>query len=221
MQVLRAKSWQGRLPEYRGTTEQRTASQFSTRYRHKPRGREQEPLYRRSVKDPAMTSEESKQPDAAVTAATVSDDAKLPYFNDPRFQVIYEEWRVYTDFFSCLTQMLCEGRYSIKDLPTLKAVHEDAFNLYDVAGGKKAASELLATLERNIPPELFSAIVIDLANFVGPRLEKFLRETTDPALDDGAKLRAMDLLESLRNLATAQRAAELPCELKNPGKGVN
>jgi hypothetical protein len=117
--------------------------------------------------------------------------------------------------------MLCEGRYSIKDLPTLKAVHEDAFTVYDIAAGKKAASELLAALERNITPQIFSVIVIDLANFIGPRLEKFLRETTDPALDDGAKLRAMDLLESLRNLATAQRATELPCEQKNSGKGVN
>jgi len=176
----------------------------------------------RSIEDRAVTNEESNQPDAAPTpAATVSDDAKLPYFNDPRFQVIYEEWRAYSEMFSSLTQVLCEGRYSIKDLPTLKAVHEDAFTLYDIAGGKKAASELLAALERNMTPHVFSAVIIDLANFIGPRLEKFLRETTDPELDDGGKLRAMDLLESLRNLATAQRAAELPCEQKNSGKGVN
>jgi len=171
-----------------------------------------------------VTNEESKQPtvvDPAAPAATVSDDANLPYFNDPRFQVIYEEWRVYSEMFSSMAQVLREGRYSIKDVPTLRAVHDDAFTLYDIAGGKKAASELLATLERNITPQVFSAIVIDLANFIGPRLEKFLRETTDPALDDGAKLRAMDLLESLQNLATAQRAAELPTEKKNSPKGVN
>jgi len=168
-----------------------------------------------------VTNEENKQPDGA-PAATVSDDAKLPYFSDPRFQTIYREWCASMELISEMTLIFSECRYSIKSVATLKLILEDAFALYDVANGKTAGSALLASIERGAEPEVFSALVVNLTQFLAPRLEKFLRETADPALDDAAKLRALDLLASVRELGDAQRRAEIPHEQENPcSKGVN
>ena len=59
-------------PERHSDTNGRAASQFSRPCRPKPCRREQEPLYRPSVEERAVTNEESKQPDVA-PAATVYD----------------------------------------------------------------------------------------------------------------------------------------------------
>jgi hypothetical protein len=63
------------------------------------------------------------------------------------------------------------GRYSIKDLNTLKGVLGDTFVLYDVTTGRGRLSDLLALVEKHADTEVFSLIIFDLARFLRPRLQ--------------------------------------------------
>lgn len=72
--------------------------------------------------------------------------------------------------------VLSYGRYKIPDLDALKGVLSDAFALYDIAAGKGRVSELLAVIEKNADPEVFSLIIFDLARFLRPRLQKAVAE---------------------------------------------
>lgn len=78
-----------------------------------------------------------------------------------------------------LQALLEHGRYSIKDLDTLKGVLADAFTLYDVEAGKGRLSDLLGIIEKRADPEAFALIVFDLAKFLGPRLRKILSELAE------------------------------------------
>ncbi|MGH9729666.1 MAG: hypothetical protein ACRD4V_13900, partial [Candidatus Acidiferrales bacterium] len=68
---------------------------------------------------------------ASPVSAISANDAKLAYFNDPRFQQIYQDWRARGELLGSLTQILREGRYSIGSIATFRSVLEDAFTLYD------------------------------------------------------------------------------------------
>jgi hypothetical protein len=72
--------------------------------------------------------------------------------------------------------VLSEARYAIKDFDTLKGVLDDAFTLYDVRAGKGRVSDLLAVIEKQTDPEVFSLIVFDLPRFLQPRLRKAVAE---------------------------------------------
>jgi hypothetical protein len=62
---------------------------------------------------------------------------------------------------------------------SLRTYLNDAVNLYQVMRGEMRASDLLANVERLVPPENFYAITVDLAEFLAPRLQKFVHELAD------------------------------------------
>lgn len=67
-------------------------------------------------------------------------------------------------------KILDEGRYAIRDAPTLRGVHEDAFLLYDIVNGKRPIGVLLDAFRKVLPPPIFDAILVDLYRFLEPRL---------------------------------------------------
>jgi hypothetical protein len=78
-------------------------------------------------------------------------------------------------------QALLQGgrRYTIPDLDTLRGVLNDAFTLYDVEAGKARLSYLLEVIEKRADPEVFFLIILDLARFLRPRLQKAVAEILD------------------------------------------
>lgn len=107
--------------------------------------------------------------------------ALAPFFRDPRFQQYYRETadafqrlcREHADALAALEtlrEIFTTGRYSIKDPNVLRNVHEDAFLLYDVVNGKRSIIDLLAAFESVVPPEIFSAMLVDIHRFMQPRL---------------------------------------------------
>jgi hypothetical protein len=139
----------------------------------------------------------------APASAGPTDYSKLPFFDHPAFQEIYAEWRDRGLAIRELVSIFAAGRYSIKDAETLKLVHEDAFTLYDVANGKKPASELLAAFRTHTRPEIFRAIVVDLSEALAPHLEEFLRELASVGPHDEAMLKVLGRLARLREITTA------------------
>lgn len=67
-----------------------------------------------------------------------------------------------------------------------------------VMRGEQKASELLARIEKLIPAELFTAIVVDLSAFLVPRLQKFVRELVEPGPKTEAVLNAAMLITGIR-----------------------
>lgn len=84
--------------------------------------------------------------------------------------------------------LLEHGRYTIRDIDTLKGVLGDAFALYDIEAGKARLSELLSVIEKRAEPEVFALIVFDLAKFLGPRLRKILSEVSELQQEHAAAL---------------------------------
>jgi hypothetical protein len=134
----------------------------------------------------------------AVTPA--EEDFKLPYFNDSRFQQIYRDWVERGELLDGLSGVFRNLEYRIPDHRTHQLVLEDAFFLYNVAAGKKLASELLRCIERAAPVEVFSSVVIDLSQYLAPRLERLLSADSADRLDEEQKSRVLDLLMRLREL---------------------
>lgn len=97
------------------------------------------------------------------------DITKAPFFADPLFQEHYkqaEDWRTQND---ALHKVMDEGRYTIKDTATLKAVHEDAFTLYDIAAGKKTVDGLLDLFEKNWDQKVFQDVLGQMARYAAKK----------------------------------------------------
>jgi hypothetical protein len=72
-----------------------------------------------------------------------------------------------------------------ESLQSLRNYLTDAAAMHAVMRGEQKASELLAGIEKLIPPEIFQSIVLDLSIFLAPRLQKFMQELvggTKPAV---------------------------------------
>ncbi|MGC1107096.1 MAG: hypothetical protein WA876_11205 [Candidatus Acidiferrales bacterium] len=149
----------------------------------------------------AETPNASKPAGPFAVETSEDDDAKLPYFNDPRFQEIYRDWVVRGAALNTLSAVFDGLRYRIRDEAILRDVLEDAFALYDVAAGKRAASELLRSIERGATPEVFIAIAVDLSQFLAPTLEKFLSADSAERLTEEQRSNVLDLLLRVRDLA--------------------
>lgn len=78
---------------------------------------------------------------------------KAPFFRDPAFQEFYRNAQAQGEVLEELRRVFAEGRYSINSVSTLCGVHEDAFFLYDIVGGKRRLSELLAVIEKGVPAQ--------------------------------------------------------------------
>jgi len=72
--------------------------------------------------------------------------------------------------------LLSDGRYKIPDLDTLKGVLADAFYLYDCRDGSVHFSDLLTLIEQQADPEVFPLLILDLARFLRPRLQRAVDE---------------------------------------------
>lgn len=109
----------------------------------------------------------------AADAAAAGDDSKLPYFNEPRFQEIYKahnEQKAQIDAFTGIfTDKEGKLGYTIDSTETLTGVLQDAYSLYDIAGGKKSVAELLTTFEKNWTKEQFGKVMQDMANFAASK----------------------------------------------------
>lgn len=103
-----------------------------------------------------------------------------------------------------LETLLQQGRYTIPDLDTLKGVLSDAFELYDIAAGRRRLSKLLAVIEKSANPEVFSLIIFDLARFLRPRLQKVVAEILELQQDHIATLADSFAPEIERRLAAVQ-----------------
>jgi hypothetical protein len=118
-------------------------------------------------------AEDKAAADKAAADAGAGDDAKLPYFNEPRFQEIYkengEQKAQLDEFTSIFTDADKKLGYMIDSTETLTGVLQDAYTLYDIAGGKKSVAELLTTFEQNWKPEQFKAVLQDMANFAASK----------------------------------------------------
>lgn len=87
---------------------------------------------------------------------------------------------VRADAFALLVEfnkILDEGRYAIRDAPTLRGVHEDAFLLYDIVNGKRSISVLFDAFQKVLPQPIFDAILVDLYRFLEPRLAEVFAAT--------------------------------------------
>lgn len=101
-----------------------------------------------------------------------------------------------------LQQIFRSGRYAISSTEELKSALEASFLLRDVTSGQKAARELLTAIEVGCRPDVVDAMVIDLAEYLAPRLEQFARGLAAKT-DKTAMAPALGLLVSLRELQTA------------------
>jgi len=104
--------------------------------------------------------------------------------------------------------VMMEGRYAIRDLPTLKGVLADAFTLYDVMAGRARLSEFLALIEKNADAGVFALIVFDLARFIQPRLAKALSEMLDVQQENTSTLADLGAGMMGRRLAALQSMRE-------------
>jgi len=104
--------------------------------------------------------------------------------------------------------ILSEGRYAIKDLPTLKDVLADAFCLYDAMAGKARLSDFLAVIEKQTAPEIFQLIVFDLARFIQPRLAKALAEMFDVQQENTATVADLGAGMVRRRLLAIQKVKQ-------------
>jgi hypothetical protein len=84
--------------------------------------------------------------------------------------------------------LMTEGRYTIPDLKTLRGVLADAFTLYDVAEARARLSDLLAKIEKQADPEVFTLIVFDLARFIQPRLRKAIASVLEVEAENSSTL---------------------------------
>lgn len=146
---------------------------------------------------------------AADAAAGAGDDAKLPYFNEPRFQEIYKESgerkAQLDEFRNIFTDSDKKLGYTIDSTETLTGVLQDAYTLYDIAGGKKSVAELLTTFEQNWKPEQFKAVLQDMANFAA---SKGVKIDEKAAADKPWEAELNKLRNELGETKTAQAARE-------------
>jgi len=98
---------------------------------------------------------EKKTPEAPAPA----DITKAPFFNEPAFQEYYKKAEENSLQVAALHDVFEKGRYAIRDEATLKAVHEDAFTLYDIAAGKAKVDGLLDLFEKNWDPAVFKDVL--------------------------------------------------------------
>ncbi len=104
---------------------------------------------------PESGAAEKKPPEAPAP----EDITKAPFFNEPAFQQFYKQAEEQKRQVAALHDIFENGRYSIKDDATLKAVHEDAFTLYDIAAGKEKVDKLLDLFEKNWDPAVFKDVL--------------------------------------------------------------
>ena len=114
-------------------------------------------------------------PLTSAQSASSADITQAPFFHDPAFQQFWKRFCSFRSVIEDLLQLIDAGRYKIEDLPTLRLVVEDAFTLYDIVEGKTRMSVLLALMERNVKPEVFASLLVDLHNFLEPRLPQLVR----------------------------------------------
>lgn len=74
----------------------------------------------------------------------------------------------------------------------------DVAALYAVMRGEQKASGLLADMERFIPAEVFTAIVVDLSTFLAPRLQKFVEQLQDAGHENKAAIAAAMLVTGMK-----------------------
>lgn len=152
---------------------------------------------------------ESKQ----VSSFNSNADKEIPYFSDLRFREIFQEWQEQKLLLGELGAIIRGSRYAINDANTLKAVLEDASMLYDLAAGKERASGLLAALEKHIDPAVFHTIIVDLAEFIAPRLAAFTSALLDAGQQDPAKLKAFEALTAANEWEAARPVLESRMEM--------
>lgn len=70
--------------------------------------------------------------------------------------------------------------------------------VYAVMRGERKASELLSEMERLIPAETFTAIVVDLSTFLAPCLQKFVEELSGEGRKSAACLSAAMLITGMK-----------------------
>ena len=75
-----------------------------------------------------------------------------------------------------LQAVLAGARYGIPDLETLRGVLGDAFALYDVAHGDGRLTAILSAIEQRADPEVFALLILDLARWLRPRLQRAVDE---------------------------------------------
>jgi len=104
---------------------------------------------------------EKKPPEAPAP----EDITKAPFFNEPAFQEFYKQAEEQKLQVAALHDIFENGRYAINDDATLKAVHEDAFTLYDIAAGKAKVDGLLDLFEKNWDPAVFKDVLGQMAAY--------------------------------------------------------
>lgn len=163
------------------------------------------------------TDADAKAKADADAAAAGDDITKAPFFNDPAFKKYYETAQSNAGVLGEFREVFSKGRYEIKDMETLKNVHEDAFLLYDIADGKRGVGELLDLFAKNWKPEQFKTVLQDLANYAAnkdvagkkgepnpleSRLSALEKERADGAARDAekkrvdAQMKVVDALET-------------------------
>lgn len=128
---------------------------------------------------PDMKPAEGAKPEEK-TAAGDGDITKAPFFNDAAFQAYYKGAEEARQVVAGFKQLFDAGRYAIKDEATLKAVHEDAFLLYDIAAGKENAGELLDVFKENLDEKQFKGVLQELANYAAREGVEGKKEAPNP-----------------------------------------
>jgi hypothetical protein len=85
-----------------------------------------------------------------------------------------------------------------ESLHSLRDHLADAAMMRAVMRGDRKASELLAGIEKLIPAEVFTAIVVDLSAFLAPRLQQFVEELAGDAPKSRAALVAAMLVTGMK-----------------------
>lgn len=73
-----------------------------------------------------------------------------------------------------------------------------AAGVYSIMRGERKASELLGEMEILIPAETFTAVVVDLAAFLAPRLQKFVEELAGDGPKSVACIAAAELITGMK-----------------------
>lgn len=87
---------------------------------------------------------------------------------------------------------------SEESLQSLRDYLADAAAMRAVMRGDRKASELLVRIEKLIPTEVFTAIVVDLSAFLAPRLQKFVEELAGAGPKSRAVIEAAMLVTGMK-----------------------
>lgn len=155
------------------------------------------------------TLQSSQQiPPVAAESAIAVNPALLA---DPLFQQIIKELAEAREHIKAQAFILdrlaaifreCEvaslGMSSAESEEALRNRLRDGRSIQLVVQGQQKASELLAGIEKVIPAEVFTAIVVDLSAFLAPRLQKFVEELVDAGPGSRAVIAAAMLVTGMK-----------------------